>query len=113
MKEEAKTSWLQKKSDSLMTNNELQEIWILLENAAPFPNLLNYESYLQVASLVDNEKAKKIFSPNTFAKLSFGSTVVNIANLFNFIARKTWFSRTKIELMMHDVSKEGFLTEMV
>lgn len=96
-----------------MSNDDLQEVWVLLENSAPSSSLLNYQEYQQVVLLVRNEKARKFFTLNLFAKLSNGSSVVNIANLFNYIARKTWFSRTKVELMMHDISEGGYLTEMV
>ena len=96
-----------------MSNDELQEIWVLLEKFAPSSCLLNYQEYQQVVSLVRNDKARPFFTVKTFAKLSCGSSVVNIANLFNYVARKTWFSRTKIELLMHDISGDGYLTEMV
>lgn len=113
IKDEAKLRWLQKKSDGLMTNDELQKLWDQLERLAPSSGLLNYDDFQKVSSSFEGFKAKEFFTVKIFAKLSFGSTVVNIANLFNFIARKTWFSRTKIKLMEHDITEDGYLTEMV
>lgn len=112
IRDEAKTRWLQKKSDGSLTNNELQELWDQLEKLSP-SGVLNYDDFQKVSSQLKNDKTKEFLTAKIFAKLSFGSAVVNIANLFNFIARKTWFSMTKIKLMEHDITEDGYLTEVV
>ena len=105
--------FLQEKSDHLMTHNDLQELWVILEKSSESSHGdIDYDDFTRIANLLPpSSKARKYLTAKTFGKLTRGRTKLSIVILFNFIVRKEWFCQTKIALSLYDVSGQGFLTE--
>ncbi|XP_065200638.1 serine/threonine-protein phosphatase 2A regulatory subunit B'' subunit gamma-like isoform X2 [Planococcus citri] len=116
LREEARSNFLQRRNKELLKNDELKDLWSLLDEHQIHVNgeegFLSYENFLRVASLAEN-KYKKYFSPSIFAKLqqpeSYGK--VNTTCLFNYIMRKVWLHQTRIGLSIYDNTGEGYLRQ--
>ncbi|KAK7591052.1 hypothetical protein V9T40_002665 [Parthenolecanium corni] len=116
LREEARSNFLQRRNRQLLKNDELKELWILLDkhqlSMKGDEGYLNYENFLKIRSQCE-PKYKKYFSPSVFAKLqqpdSYGK--INTTSLFNYIMRKVWLHQTRIGLSIYDSSGEGYLAQ--
>jgi len=124
LREESRAVFLQRKSRELLDNEELQNLWYLLEqNYSSNPSsvsgfgvgddqMITYEDFTKVAEKA-GEKCKPFFSPSVFAKLyqtdPYGR--ISIMNFFNYVMRKVWLHQTRIGLSLYDVAGQGYLKE--
>ncbi|XP_065662240.1 serine/threonine-protein phosphatase 2A regulatory subunit B'' subunit gamma isoform X4 [Hydra vulgaris] len=117
LREESRAVFLQRKSKELLDNDELHELWNLLEkHSVPPPNgdeqMIDYEGFLKVKEEAVS-KCSQFFKPITYAKLfqkdRFGR--ISIMQFFNYVMRKVWLYQTRIGLSLYDVAGQGFLRE--
>lgn len=112
--EEARSNFLQRKSKNLMDNNELRDLWNLLNQHqnSPDDQLITYANFLKVAETAAT-KVKPYLTSTVFAKLQQGDPQgrVSIMSLFNYVMRKVWLQQTRIGLSLYDASGQGYLRE--
>ncbi|KAK9890980.1 hypothetical protein WA026_013318 [Henosepilachna vigintioctopunctata] len=115
LREESASHLLKRKSKELIDNNQLKELWILLDQNQSFPEeqLMTYSDFNKVASLASS-KIQSYFRPSVFAKLQQGDSQGRIftMSLFNYIMRKVWLIQTRIGLSLYDTAGQGYLTEV-
>ncbi|CAG5094828.1 Oidioi.mRNA.OKI2018_I69.XSR.g13897.t1.cds [Oikopleura dioica] len=118
LREEARALFLQRKSNALMDNEELQKLWFLLEenkteNVMSDDHLISYRNFKAVGSKC-SQKSQSFFTAKTFFKIYTGdkSGQISIMQFFNYVMRKVWLQQTRIGLSLYDVSGRGFLREM-
>ncbi|XP_046458260.1 serine/threonine-protein phosphatase 2A regulatory subunit B'' subunit gamma-like [Daphnia pulex] len=117
LREEARTAFLQKKSKELLDNNELQNLWTLLDKNHSPPagseQMINYIDFLKVGNIA-GPKYKAFFTPDVFARLLQNDIHGRISTMavFNYIMRKVWLQQTRIGLSLYDATGQGLLTEM-
>ncbi|CAH0550349.1 unnamed protein product [Brassicogethes aeneus] len=113
LREESHTNLLKRKSAKLLEDNELRELWVLLQKKQSFPDeqLMTYADFQKVTSLL-GEKIKPYFTPCVFARLQQGDPQgrVSIMSLFNYVMKKFWLQQTRVGLSMYDVSGQGYLS---
>lgn len=109
--------FLQRKSRELLDNEELQNLWFLLDkhNTPPLmgeEQMINYEDYLQVKEKA-GAKCKHFFTAQIFAKLYQKDPLgrISILQFFNYVMRKVWLHQTRIGLSLYDVAGQGYLRE--
>lgn len=109
--------FLQRKSRELLDNDELQNLWFLLDKHHTPPvigddQMINYEDFLKVGEKA-GAKCRRFFSATVFAKLfqqdPFGR--ISIMQFFNYVMRKVWLHQTRIGLSLYDVAGQGYLKE--
>ncbi|XP_065883482.1 serine/threonine-protein phosphatase 2A regulatory subunit B'' subunit gamma-like isoform X2 [Dysidea avara] len=117
LREEARTSYLQRKNSQLMSNEELQKLWTLLEKYHSPPDvgdelMISYKDYKKIKDEMD-EKCSSFFTASTFAKLLRNDPYgrVSIMQIFNYIMKKEWLQQTRISLSLFDVQGLGYLKE--
>ncbi|KAK4884540.1 hypothetical protein RN001_000811 [Aquatica leii] len=114
LREEARSSFLQRRSHDLLDNNELKSLWMLLDHYQSSPNeqLITYADYKIVTSLA-GPKLHPYFTASIFARLQQGDPQgrVSIMSLFNYVMRKVWLQQTRIGLSLYDASGQGYLRE--
>lgn len=118
LREESRSLFLQRKNQELLDNEELKNLWILLEKHQSPPNIggdeqmINYDDFLNVAELA-GEKCKQYFLPSTFCKLLQNDPYgrISIMNFFNYVMRKVWLHQTRIGLSLYDIAGQGYLRE--
>ncbi|XP_018561754.1 serine/threonine-protein phosphatase 2A regulatory subunit B'' subunit gamma-like [Anoplophora glabripennis] len=114
LREESRSNLLKRRSQQLLDNNELKELWVLLDRNQSFPDeqLITYADFQKVAFLAGS-KIRPYFTPIVFARLQQGDSQgrVSIMSLFNYVMRKVWLDQTRIGLSLYDVSGQGYLTE--
>eukprot|EP00794_Sanderia_malayensis_P014188 gene14188-15667_t len=117
LREESRAVFLQRKSRELLDNDELHELWNLLEKHQTPPavgdeQMINYEGFLKVKEEA-GVKCKNFFKSIIFAKLwqkdPYGR--ISIMQFFNYVMRKVWLHQTRIGLSLYDVAGQGFLRE--
>ncbi|XP_061424672.1 serine/threonine-protein phosphatase 2A regulatory subunit B'' subunit gamma [Lethenteron reissneri] len=117
LREESRAVFLQRKSRELLDNEELQNLWFLLDKHQTPPmigeeQMINYESFLKVGENA-GMKCKQFFSAKVFAKLldrdPYGR--ISIMQFFNYVMRKVWLHQTRIGLSLYDVAGQGYLRE--
>ncbi|XP_017203751.2 serine/threonine-protein phosphatase 2A regulatory subunit B'' subunit gamma isoform X3 [Oryctolagus cuniculus] len=117
LREESRAVFLQRKSRELLDNEELQNLWFLLDKHQTPPMIgeeamINYESFLKVGEKA-GPKCKQFFTAKVFAKLfhtdSYGR--ISIMHFFNYVMRKVWLHQTRIGLSLYDVAGQGYLRE--
>ncbi|XP_015775867.1 PREDICTED: serine/threonine-protein phosphatase 2A regulatory subunit B'' subunit gamma-like [Acropora digitifera] len=117
LREEARAVFLQRKSRELLDNDELQNLWFLLDKHHTPPvigddQMINYEDFLKVGEKA-GAKCRRFFSATVFAKLfqqdPFGR--ISIMQFFNYVMRKVWLHQTRIGLSLYDVAGQGYLKE--
>uniref|UniRef100_G3U287 Protein phosphatase 2 regulatory subunit B''gamma n=1 Tax=Loxodonta africana TaxID=9785 RepID=G3U287_LOXAF len=91
---ESRAVFLQRKSRELLDNEELQNLWFLLDKHQTPPMIgeeamINYENFLKVGEKA-GPKCKQFFTAKVFAKLlhtdSYGR--ISIMQFFNYVIRK-------------------------
>ncbi|KAK5648710.1 hypothetical protein RI129_003602 [Pyrocoelia pectoralis] len=114
LREETRSSFLQRRSHNLLDNNELKALWMLLDHYQTSPNdqLISYSDYKVVTNLA-GAKLRPYFTANIFARLQQNDPhgQVSIMSLFNYVMRKVWLQQTRIGLSLYDVSGQGYLRE--
>ncbi|KAK7836003.1 hypothetical protein U0070_004094 [Myodes glareolus] len=94
LREESRAVFLQRKSRELLDNEELQNLWFLLDKHQIPPMIgeeamINYENFLKVGEKA-GPKCKQFFTAKVFAKLlhtdSYGR--ISIMQFFNYVMRK-------------------------
>ncbi|XP_020036313.1 serine/threonine-protein phosphatase 2A regulatory subunit B'' subunit gamma [Castor canadensis] len=117
LREESRAVFLQRKSRELLDNEELQNLWFLLDKHQTPPMIgeeamINYENFLKVGEKA-GPKCKQFFTAKVFAKLlhtdSYGR--ISIMQFFNYVMRKVWLHQTRIGLSLYDVAGQGYLRE--
>jgi len=117
LREESRAVFLQRRSRELLDNDELHELWSLLENHQSPPTngdeqMINYEGFLKVKDAA-GEKCRPYFKPIIYAKLCqkdpYGR--ISIMQFFNYVMRKVWLQQTRIGLSLYDVAGQGYLRE--
>jgi serine/threonine-protein phosphatase 2A regulatory subunit B'' len=115
LREESRSNLLKRRSQNLLDNNELKELWVILDQNQSYPDeqLITYADYQKVVSLV-GPKVKPYFTSIVFAKLQQGDPQgrVSIMSLFNYVMRKVWLQQTRIGLSLYDSTGQGYLTEI-
>merc|ERR1719394_1027652 len=122
LREEARAQFLQRRSRSLLDNDELKKLYSVLEANSSAPedefssicedNLMDYESFLKAKSL-SSSKCQQYFKPMIFAKLQHGDPHgrISVMAFFNYVMRKVWIHQTRIGLSLYDVNGQGQLRE--
>jgi len=122
LREEARAQFLQRRSRSLLDNDELKKLYSVLEANSTTPedefssicedNLMDYESFLKAKSL-SSSKCQQYFKPMIFAKLQHGDPHgrISVMAFFNYVMRKVWIHQTRIGLSLYDVNGQGQLRE--
>ncbi|XP_033120249.1 serine/threonine-protein phosphatase 2A regulatory subunit B'' subunit gamma-like [Anneissia japonica] len=117
LREESRAVFLQRRSRELLDNEELQNLWFLLDKHHTPPmvgedQMVNYEDFLKV-SLEAGPKCKPFFTAMVFAKLLQNDPYgrISIMQFFNYVMRKVWLHQTRIGLSLYDVSGQGYLKE--
>ncbi|EHA98522.1 Serine/threonine-protein phosphatase 2A regulatory subunit B'' subunit gamma [Heterocephalus glaber] len=115
LREESRAVFLQRKSRELLDNEELQNLWFLLDKHQTPPMIgeeavINYENFLKFGEKA-GPKCKQFFTAKVFAKLlhtdSYGR--ISIMQFFNYVMRKVWLHQTRIGLSLYDVAGQGYL----
>lgn len=121
LREEARSLFLQKRTKELLDNNELKELWNILEknhsqlSSINGEQLINYDDYLKIKELV-SEKCRKYLTSSLYAQLQTFSNYpgkVSIMSIFNYVMRKVWMQQTRIGLSLYDYTGQGYLREIV
>lgn len=114
LREESRSNLLKRKNLQLLNNDELKELWVLLDQnqSNPEEQSINYTDFQKVASLV-GPKVKPHFRSMVFGKLQQGDVQgrVSTMSLFNYVMRKVWLDQTRIGLSLYDATGQGYLTE--
>ncbi|KAG8449543.1 hypothetical protein GDO86_016261 [Hymenochirus boettgeri] len=117
LREESRAVFLQRKSRELLDNEELQNLWFLLDKHQSPPlngeeAMINYISFQSVGEKA-GEKCKMFFTPKVFSKLIHTDPYgrISIMQFFNYVMRKVWLHQTRIGLSLYDVAGQGYLRE--
>ncbi len=124
LREEARAEFLQRRSRALLDNEELKNLWTLLDSHAEAADLtssngmteseqvVGYEEFKSIRDKA-GDKCKPFFSAAVFAKLQHGDPKgrVSVMALFNYVMRKVWLHQTRIGLSLYDVTGQGYLRE--
>ncbi|CAG2120320.1 unnamed protein product, partial [Medioppia subpectinata] len=112
--------FLQNMSKNIIENEELQQLWVLLEKSCSQTSesyekqRIDYLEYKRIRGLLDpKSKAKEYFTATVFAKLQDNdpNKKISILNFFNYVMRKVWLRQTRIALSLYDITGQGFLKE--
>uniref|UniRef100_A0A8C6SMW3 Protein phosphatase 2, regulatory subunit B'', gamma n=1 Tax=Neogobius melanostomus TaxID=47308 RepID=A0A8C6SMW3_9GOBI len=119
LREESRAVFLQRKSRELLDNEELQNLWFLLDKHQVPPvtgeeAMISYEAFLQVGEKA-GPKCKYFFTARVYAKLLHNDPYgrISIMQFFNYVMRKVWLHQTRIGLSLYDVAGQGYLRESV
>ncbi|XP_017874787.1 PREDICTED: serine/threonine-protein phosphatase 2A regulatory subunit B'' subunit gamma-like isoform X1 [Drosophila arizonae] len=117
LRREAQSLFLQQKSEELLNNEELQQLWRLLEQhvteTTAKQQLISYDDYCRLRSALD-KKCRKYLTTCLFAQLLSESPYlgsVEIASVFNYTMRKVWLTQCRIGLSFYDDVGQGYLRE--
>ncbi|OQV16201.1 Serine/threonine-protein phosphatase 2A regulatory subunit B'' subunit gamma [Hypsibius exemplaris] len=120
--EEARGMSLSRINSRILDNDEIQEVWNLLQKyAEESPSrpegkqYLSYGSYSEIRSQV-SVKIQAYLRPTIFLCLICnddpgGPDLIRVADLFNFVVRKVWLERTRLALSLYDLDGHGYLKE--
>lgn len=119
LRKEAHSLFLQKRTQQLLDNEELNTLWEILEKSSsqvtPMgQQLITYDDYLKVRDSV-SPKCRKYLSATLFAKLQSTSgypAKVEITSVFNYTMRKVWLQQGRIGLSVYDYNGQGYLREI-
>ncbi|XP_075677885.1 LOW QUALITY PROTEIN: serine/threonine-protein phosphatase 2A regulatory subunit B'' subunit gamma-like [Dermatophagoides pteronyssinus] len=134
LREQAKFLFLNRLSKEQIQNDELQQLWILLEkNVHTLSNdmndeqTINYLEFNQIRQQLDQDsKLRKYFQATIFFKLLGGEHnqqsssnqqqlaigKISILTFFRYVMRKIWLQQARISLSFCDSSATGYLTEL-
>jgi len=117
LREESRAVFLQRKSRELLDNDELQNLWFLLDKNASLvvageDQMINYKDFLKVKKSF-GPKCDQYFTSKVFIKLYQNDPWgrISILQFFNYVMRKVWLHQTRIGLSLYDISGKGYLRE--
>uniref|UniRef100_A0A8C4XCN9 Protein phosphatase 2, regulatory subunit B'', gamma n=1 Tax=Erpetoichthys calabaricus TaxID=27687 RepID=A0A8C4XCN9_ERPCA len=117
LREETRAVSLQRKSRELLDNEELQNLWFLLDKHQTPPMtgeeaMINYSNFLIVGEKSE-PKIKHFFKAKVFAKLLNGDPYgrISLIQFFNYVMRKVWLHQTRIGLSLYDFAGHGYFRE--
>lgn len=117
LREESRAVFLQRKSRELLDNEELQNLWFLLDKHQSPPMIgdeamINYTNF-QIVGEKAGPKCKQFFTAKVFSKLIHNDPYgrISIMQFFNYVMRKVWLHQTRIGLSLYDVAGQGYLRE--
>jgi len=117
LREESRAVFLQRRSRELLDNDELQNLWFLLDKNATKTvpgeeQMIDYKDFLKVKNLC-GPKCSVFFTPTIFIKLYQKDSQgrISILQFFNYVMRKVWLHQTRIGLSLYDISGKGYLRE--
>ncbi|GAV01592.1 hypothetical protein RvY_12280 [Ramazzottius varieornatus] len=120
--EEARGMTLSRINARILDNDEIQEIWNLLQQHArnaifgtEEKQCLTYQNYSAMRR-ASSLKVQAYLRPTVFLSLisntdTEGPDLVKVADLFNFLVRKVWLERTRLALSLYDLEGHGYLKE--
>lgn len=117
LREEGRSLFLQRRNMTLLDNNELRTLWVLLDKYHSPPNVREEQliSYIDLKKVVGKAsyKCKDYFTAKLFAQLQQNDVYnrISILALFNYAMRKAWLQQTRIGLSLYDASGKGYLRE--
>ncbi|GFY56516.1 hypothetical protein TNIN_436661 [Trichonephila inaurata madagascariensis] len=118
LREEARAVFIERKNKELLDNEDLKELWMLLEQNLSKPltsddHMINYADFKKVSNESD-EKFKPYFSARIFSKLLQNDKHgrISIRHFFNYVMRKVWLHQTRIGLSFYDLAGQGYLREI-
>ena len=119
LREEARAEFLQRRSKALLDNDELKQLWSLLDaNASTVDTparaggeseqMIGFEEYMKAKKLA-GEKCQPFFTAVVFAKLQQNDPHgrISVMAFFNYVMRKVWLHQTRIGLSLYDVNGQG------
>ncbi|CAH2006018.1 unnamed protein product [Acanthoscelides obtectus] len=113
LRDAARTNLFKRKSLQLLDNDDLKELYVLLDQNQSFPEeqLMTYADFQKVQSLA-REKVKPYLTAHTFAKLQQGDPQgrIPIMSIFNYVMHKVWLDQTRVGLSLFDATGQGYLT---
>ncbi|KAJ4460405.1 putative Serine/threonine-protein phosphatase 2A regulatory subunit B'' subunit gamma [Paratrimastix pyriformis] len=111
----ARARFLQRKSEEILTTEELDELYQALSNRATFDDQkigrLNFDDFQAVGAKMP-PKARAFFTATLFLQFErdeYGR--INILNFFDYCMRKGTLLQAHIELSAYDVVGDGYLRE--
>ncbi|EDV23688.1 uncharacterized protein TRIADDRAFT_57146 [Trichoplax adhaerens] len=117
LREESRALLLQRKSQELLDNNELQGLWYILDKYHTLSSngedkMISYEDFMKVSAEC-GPKCRSFFNAVTFSRLLQGDPYgrISIMQFFNYTMRKVWMHQTRIGLSLYDVAGQGYLRE--
>ncbi|XP_017847464.1 serine/threonine-protein phosphatase 2A regulatory subunit B'' subunit gamma isoform X2 [Drosophila busckii] len=118
LRREAHALFLQQKSDELLNNEELVELWQQLElhvsgTTAKQQQLIDFENYCKLQSVI-SAKSRKYLTAELFAQLLSNSPYlgcIEILSIYNYTMRKGWITQCRIGLSFYDDVGQGYLRE--
>nr|CDS31087.2 serine:threonine protein phosphatase 2A [Hymenolepis microstoma] len=117
VRDEARASLLEAKSAGLLDNEDLADLWNILEKYkdASTDNGRSFITYPNFLKAKDEAcpKAKQYFTATIFAKLCHGERFsrVNILSFFNYVMKTVWLQQTRIGISLYDAHGDGYLRE--
>ncbi|OTF80520.1 hypothetical protein BLA29_007442 [Euroglyphus maynei] len=138
LREQARLLFLNRLSKETIQNEELQQLWLLLEkNVHSLSNnnndgemndeqMINYLEFNQIRQQLDvDSKLRKYFTATIFARLlgehhqsstiqqqQPGTEKISILTFFRYVMRKIWLQQARISLAFCDSTGNGYLTEL-
>ncbi|KAM3186973.1 hypothetical protein ACTXT7_003208, partial [Hymenolepis weldensis] len=123
LRDEARALLLESKSVELLDDQDLDDLWHILEkykdaSVERGESFITYPNFLRAKDEVCL-KAKyaspplQYFTAPTFAKICHGERFsrVNILHFFNYVMKTTWLQQTRIGLSLYDAHGDGYLRE--
>ncbi|VUZ43582.1 unnamed protein product [Hymenolepis diminuta] len=117
VRDEARASLLEAKSAELLDNEDLADLWNILEkykdaSVDKGKSFITYPNFLKAKEEVCL-KAKRYFTATIFAKLCHGERFsrVNILSFFNYVMKTVWLQQTRIGISLYDAHGDGYLRE--
>ncbi|KAK6481340.1 serine/threonine-protein phosphatase 2A regulatory subunit B'' subunit gamma isoform X1 [Huso huso] len=115
LREESRAVFLQRKSRELLDNEELQNLWFLLDKHQTPPMIgeeamINYDNFLKVGEKA-GAKCMQFFTARVFAKLLHSDPYgrISIMQFFNYVMRKGLYFFLLIGRITIDVSELMFI----
>ncbi|KAG5442428.1 Serine/threonine-protein phosphatase 2A regulatory subunit B'' subunit gamma [Clonorchis sinensis] len=119
LRQEARATILERKSHELMGEEELQNLWLILDKYRSAPDAdgkkyITYENFKK-AGREASPKAKSYFTASLYAKLVEPEERlcrIEILSFYNHVVKKVWLQQARIGISLYDVTGEGYLREM-
>ncbi|XP_064403280.1 serine/threonine-protein phosphatase 2A regulatory subunit B'' subunit gamma-like isoform X2 [Halichondria panicea] len=118
LREDARATFLQRRTTELMDNEELQKLWLLLEENPTPPDIgedpmISFVDFQKIGEEVA-DKCKSYFTAGVFSKLLNNDPYgrISISQLFSYVMRKVWLQQTRIGLSLFDIQGLGYLKEV-
>uniref|UniRef100_A0A673N7Q5 Serine/threonine-protein phosphatase 2A regulatory subunit B'' subunit gamma n=1 Tax=Sinocyclocheilus rhinocerous TaxID=307959 RepID=A0A673N7Q5_9TELE len=111
LREESRAVFLQRKSRELLDNEELQNLWFLLDKHQVPPTtgdeaIISYESFLKAGAFLHTRVYAKLLHNDPYGRIS-------IMQFFNYVMRKVFLNDSEHinRDVLYDVAGQGYLRE--